>query len=279
MKCSHNAVSYFMLAILMLVFANALSGCAGASEVGNPGNPMPQIPTIEEVGEPSEFELMSLCVSGQASPPIELSKLFDGDIRNIRSQSFSGMTDLDKASVNGITFAPPWAPGMVLIGFDDDTAKLVFSGEYKDWDALNSAFHIKVIDLHSIDYGWALLELNSKTTHPKYIAEQYLNLPGVVHAEPDYYLGDKSNIYPYIPGYEGGALPADTLNESLRYYLFREGGGDCPAGCTENKYWLFSANKDGITYMGYYHIDEYGPAEKPDWWGIAQKAINLYGTY
>jgi hypothetical protein len=278
MKCNYNAGSYFILAILMLVFASALSGCAGASEVGNPGNPGPQIPTIEEVGDPSEFELMSLCVSGHATPPVELSTLFSGDISNIRSQSFSGMTDLDKASVNGITFAPPWAPGMVLIGFDDDTAKLVSSGKYKDWDALNSAFHIKVIDLHSIDYGWASLEFNSRSIHPKYIAEQYLNLPGVVHAEPDFVMGDRSNIYPYIPGYVDGILPDGALN-GLRYYLYRKGDGDCPDGCTENSYWLFSADKDGITYMGYYHTDEYGAPEKPDWWGIAQKAINLYGTY
>jgi hypothetical protein len=241
------------------------------------GNPLPVIPTVEGVDEPSEFELMSLCVSGQATPPAELAALFDGDIRNIRSQSFSGMTEVAKATVTGITFTTPWAPGKVLIGFDDETAKLVSSGKYKEWDAFNSGFHIKDIDLHSIDYGWAFLEFYKKSIHPKYIAEQYKGLPGVVHAEPDYYLGDKSNIYPYIPGYEEGAVSAETLNDNLRYYLFREGDGDCPDGCTENSYWLFSADKDGITYMGYYNPDE--TQENPDWWGMAQKAINLYGTY
>jgi hypothetical protein len=274
MKCNRNAGSYFILAILMLIFACALSGCAGASEVGNP---VPVIPTVEGVDEPSEFELMSLCVSGQASPPAELTTLFNGDIRNIQSQSFSGMTDIDKTVVTGITFTSPWAPGKVLIGFDDNTAKLVSSGQYKEWDGLNSRFNVKEIDLHTINYGWALMEFNSKSIHPKYIAGQYKALPGVTYAEPDYYIGDKSNIYPYIPDYEGGVVSAETLYDNTRYYLFRKGDGDCPDGCTENKYWLFSADKDDITYMGYYSPDE--SQENPDWWGIAQKAINLYRTY
>ena len=276
MKCNHNSGSYFILAILMIIFASALSGCAGASEVGNPGNPMPEIPTIEEVGEPSEFELMSLCTSGQAFPPVELTTLFDGDIRNIRSQLFPEMTEPDKATVTGITFAPPWAPGKVLIGFDDDTASLVASGQYREWDGLNSRFNVKEIDLHTINYGWALMEFNSKSIHPKYIAEQYKALPGIAYAEPDYYIGDKSNIYPYIPGYVDGILPDGALN-GLRYYLYRKGDGDCPDGCTENKYWFFSADNNGITYMGYYNPDK--SPEKPDWWGLAQKAINLYRTY
>ena len=272
-----NRTFPFILMTILIAIAFFVAGCSGGTEVGNPGNPMPVIPTIEGVDEPTEFELMSLCVSGQAVPPVELTTLFDGDIRNIRSQSFSGMTEVDKAIVTGITFTTPWAPGKVLIGFDDDTAKLVSSGQYNEWNGLNLRFNVKDIDLHSIDYGWALLEFNSKSIHPKYIAEQYKALPGIAYAEPDYYIGDKSNIYPYIPGYEEGMLPAGTLNDNMRYYLFRVGGGDCPSGCTENKYWFFSADNNGITYMGYYNPDE--SPEKPYWWGIAQKAINLYRTY
>jgi hypothetical protein len=168
-------------------------------------------------------------------------------------------------------------PGKIIVGFDDFTARLVAAGQYHIWDDLNSRFYLKEIDLSSIDYGLAFLEFNNKSIHPRYIAEQYQTLLGIDYAEKVSYVGDCSNIYPYIPGYDEGGISDGILNDTLRYYLFRKGDGDCPSGCTINDYWLFSADADGIKYMGYYNPDE--SPEKPEWWGIAQKAINLFRTY
>jgi hypothetical protein len=275
MKYCPSRIFEFVLVTFILVIFLSVTGCAGGTEVGNP---VPQTPTLEGLGEPTEFELMALCVSGQATPPKELTNLFEADITNIRSQSYEEVSGFDATPDTGITFTPPWAPGKISIRFDDKTAGLVASGQYKEWDNLNSMFYIKDINLDLIDYGLAFLEFYKKSIHPKYIAEQYETLQGIDYAEPDYIIGDYSNIYPYIPAYEI-TMSEETLNNNIRYYLFRKGYGDCPSGCIDSEYWLFSADKDGITYIGYYNTDEYEFPDKPDWWNIAQKAIDLYRAY
>jgi hypothetical protein len=220
---------------------------------------------------------MALCVSGQSTPPADLADLFDDDITNIRSRSYEEMTASGLIPDTSITFTPPWEPGKIIVGFNDFTAELVAAGQYHIWDELNSRFYLKEIDLSSIDYGLAFLEFNYKSIHPGYIAEQYQTLLGIDYAEKVYYIGDCSNIYPYIPDYYESGISLGNLNDSTRYYVFRKGDGDCPSGCIINDYWLFSVDADGIKYMGYYNPDE--SPEKPEWWGIAQKAINLYRTY
>jgi hypothetical protein len=274
MVCNNKRVlSLISLVFLSLITAFILLGCAGATETGNPAFDITQ---AEEVGDSSEFELMSLCVSGQTYPVQELTDMFSNDITAIRAGSYTEETGNDAEPDTSITFLPPWAPGSIIVGFDDVTARLVEAGLYNEWDGLNQRFSLEKANLSSIRYGMAFLEFSARKVHPKYIAEQYETLSGVEYAEPDYNTGDCSNIYPYIPDYDGGIL-SGNLDGRTRYYLFRKGDGDCPAGCTINEYWLFSADADGIKYMGHYNPDE--SPEKPDWWGIAQASINLYRTY
>jgi hypothetical protein len=274
MDCRNKRVlSLISAALISLSTAFMLLGCAGATETGNP---VIDIQQPEEVSTASEFELMSLCVSGQTYPPRELTEIFENDITSIRSGSYTEEAGEYEDLYTSITFIPPWAPGSIIVGFDDATAKLVAAGLYNEWDELNQKFSLNNADLSSIGYGMAFLEFSVRKVHPKYIAGQYETLSGVKYAEPDYYIGDCSNIYPYIPDYYGGIISGD-LDDHTRYYLFRKGDGDCPSGCTINQYWLFSADDKGITYLGYYNPDE--TSEKPEWWGIARKAINLYRTY
>lgn len=270
---SYRALN-FILATLIIAFLFSATGCAGGTEVGNPVS----VPGgAEGIGEPTEFELMALCVSGQSTPPAEFADLFKNDITNIRSQSYEGTAVSGLIPDTSISFTPPWVPGKIIIGFDDFTANLVATGNYHMWDDLNSKFDLKEINLSSIDYGQAFLEFNNKSIHPRYIAEQYQALLGIDYAEVVSIVGDCSNIYLYIPGYDEGGMSIGALTDMTRYYLYRKGGGDCPSGCTINDYWLFSVDANGIKYMGYYNPDE--SPDEPDWWGIAQKSLNLYRTY
>jgi hypothetical protein len=275
MVCNNKRVlSLISLVFLSLITAFILLGCAGATETGNPA---PGFPQVEGVGDASEFEFMSLCVSGQTYPVQELTDMFSNDITAIRSVSYTEEAGNDAEPDTSITFLPPWAPGSIIVGFDDATAKLVEAGLYTEWDGLNQRFSLKKVNLSSIGYGMAFLEFSARKVHPKYIAGQYKTLAGVEYAEPDYNIGDCSNIYPYIPDYYERGMSFGDLTDTARYYLFRKGDGDCPSGCTINDYWLFTVDEDGIHYMGHYNPDE--SPEKPEWWGIAQKAINLYRTY
>jgi hypothetical protein len=274
MGCKNNRVLSLVSAVFFpVITAFLLLGCAGASETGNP---VPEFPQAEDVSDASEFELMSLCVSGQTYPVQELTDIFSNDITAIRSGSYTKEAGNDEEPDTSITFLPPWAPGSIIVGFDDVTARLVEAGLYKEWDGLNQRFILEKANLSSIRYGMAFLEFSARKVHPKYIAGQYETLAGVEYAEPDYYTGDCSNIYVYIPDYDGGIF-SGNLDSHTRYYLFRKGDGDCPDGCTINEYWLFSVDDKGISYLGYYNPDE--TSEKPDWWGIAQTSINLYRTY
>lgn len=55
-------------------------------------------------------------------------------------------------------------------------------------------------------------------------------------------------------------------------YLFRQGRGDCPAGCTENDFWYFKVTGNQVTYLGHWRR----LAPLPDWWDEAQELIDRY---
>jgi hypothetical protein len=226
------------------------------------------------VNEASEFELMALCVSGELFPPYDLTEIFQDDITDIRSLAFDEESFSDPVPQTDISFSPPWAPGKIGIYFDDETQGVVVLGKYNTWDKLNVKYHAGKINIHTRLSVSATIEFNDKAVHPERIAEEYNDLAGSELAFASHSIGDGSNIYPYIPGYQDAQITSEELNEKTRYYLFRKGDGDCPSGCIINDYWLFSAGADGIKYMGYYNPDE--SPEKPEWWGIAKKAIELY---
>ena len=51
-------------------------------------------------------------------------------------------------------------------------------------------------------------------------------------------------------------------------YVFRNGWGDCPAGCIYNEHWYFTVAGDQPFFVGYYPEYQGGPA--PPWWEEAR---------
>ena len=86
-------------------------------------------------------------------------------------------------------------------------------------------------------------------------------LDGVRSAEPNGWSGDNNNVYPWR--LDGGGLS----------YLWREGWGDCPAGCINNRFWYFRVNDGLIDFVGTFqlHADP-----EPHWWEEAKRAWYHY---
>jgi len=53
---------------------------------------------------------------------------------------------------------------------------------------------------------------------------------------------------------DGSFIHAFALPDGGFALVFKRGGGDCPAGCTENEYWYFRTDGScGVSQVGHYH--------------------------
>jgi len=77
----------------------------------------------------------------------------------------------------------------------------------------------------------------------------------VIWARGNMLFGGWPNIYP-------------LQREAGRTYLFRDAGGDCPAGCTTYGYWYFRFLAGQQEFVGYWN-----PRTEPEpgWWAEAKE--------
>ena len=234
------------IVLLLLLVSCILASCS--SPFGNRNIDL----TAEDY---KEAELIALCLSGELVAPNNLYNQVLEDLADIRSTYGDSF-----GSIQRIRFRSPWVAGNLIISFDSSAAQMVADGEYHAWNQLNEQFQVTDIDTSSIKYQWVLLTFNDRY-HPRRVAEEYKDLPGVRYAEPNGIMGDFSNIYP---------------KESLRgiTYLFREGSGDCPSGCIFNLYWYFVPEWNRPMLRGYW--DPQQESKEPYWWNEAKKNIESY---
>ncbi len=202
-----------------------------------------------------EAELVALCLSGELIAPDDLSSQVLGDLAEIRSIYIEKYSSFSR-----IRFEPPWIPSCLIISFDSATAQQVANDEYHSWDQLNESYEVINIDTSSIRNDWVVLNFRDRL-HPRRLAEIYGTLPGVIYAEPDFWGGDSSRVYPRQT-YRGIT------------YLFYEGWGDCPAGCINKIYWYFGIGYNRPAFIGYWNPQE-DPRE-PDWWRAAKQNIEVF---
>ncbi|WP_437663412.1 hypothetical protein [Sorangium sp. So ce1182] len=86
------------------------------------------------------------------------------------------------------------------------------------------------------------------------LAREYARQPGVIRANPDSTVGDGDDVCLSIAG-------------DRYHYIFKDGAGDCPAGCTSATYWGFSTTPDGaIRPLGMFSTDWRSGSESwPSW--------------
>lgn len=207
-----------------------------------------------------EAKVIALCLSEDITAPDGLCHRVLKDLADIRSSCGDNFTQ-----INTIRFRAPWVPSCIIIGFESGISRLVANGQYNAWDELNKQYQVSEINLRSIEYNWVVLSFKGQL-HPRRLSELYAKLPGVKYAEPNGKIGDGSTIYP------------SSQTMSGLTYLFKNGEGDCPAGCTSNEYWYFVAyeSREAI-FIGYWNPQK--DPKKPDWWSDAEWNIEQYRKF
>lgn len=238
--------------ILMILAVSALAACDSPDSADYGGEKT--VKYIEFGRENAEAELAALWLSGELQAPEELYQSIKDDLSEIRAMYADSLAQLE------IEFAPPWAPSQVLVGLTESGVQKLRSGDFPEFEELNSLFHLAELDTK---LNWAapvaVLTFEGRQ-HPARIAAPYAFLNDVSYAEPNGFSGDWSNVYPW------------RLSDGMSY-LWREAWGDCPAGCINSRFWYFRVTGSGIEYVGTYRL---GDDPEPPWWLEAKTSYFLY---
>jgi hypothetical protein len=207
--------------------------------------------------ENEEAELIALCLSGELVAPDDLYEQVLTDLATIRTK-FSDSLE----AIGQIQFRTPWAAGHLMIGFKDTTVVSIRNGEYHAWDQLNELYGVETIDT-SIIYIMGIVTLHFKgRLHPYRLQEAYAGLAGAWAISVSGTIGDGANVYA-------------RQGEHGMTYLFRNGWGDCPAGCINNEYWYFVFSESNLYYHGHFVVRQ---DTVPDWWEDARQNRENYCT-
>lgn len=241
----------FLLAVVV-----ALASCGDGDGVLGP--PPDGIRITDTPRANREAEEAALWLSGRLIAPQGLYETVRDDLAAIRGEHLGAIPDL------AITFFPPWSVTEIIVLPDDATWDRIHNGEPNAIDELNAIYHATAMDSLRITshYVVAVIEFEGRL-HPGLLAAIYDDADGVVYAQPNGYVGDRSNVYPWE---HGGRMT----------YLFRRGAGDCPAGCTENEFWYFRRGSAGTEFVGHFLM---GADPLPEWWDEAKTAYHSYMGY
>lgn len=170
-----------------------------------------------------DAELLGLEISGALLPPPSLYQQLLNDLTAIR-QAYPDM--------NEIHHYPRWMLGELMVGFTEEAWQQIQDGEYDGLDELNSEYGL--VEMRAMFSTYMLLEFEERY-NPEYLAPLYAAAEGVTFAEPNYFIGDGSDIEAAIPDYTFGLA-----------------WGDCPSGCINRHYWEFSVLDDSVTLRNQY---------------------------
>ena len=141
----------------------------------------------------------------------------------------------------------------IMVSFDEQTMLSVIEGNYHDWQSLNEQYGVD--DIHLID-GARLAVLRFK--HRYFMAtlrDIYLeqSLFGVEEISTNDMSGSPSQD-----------ICLENAANSVRYYIFKQGSGDCPAGCIAKSYSGYKVDAEqNIEAIGQYSTSS--AATEPDW--------------
>jgi hypothetical protein len=248
----HNlSTNRMILTTLLLFLTLLLFGCKGS--VKSPTRPPDKPPEWETPRENREAEEAALWLSDSLVAPEWLYNAILNDLAAIRAEYRDSIPQVN------ITFIPPWVSGKIWVSVTDEAKEKIRRGQYHELDSLNSVFHLTEIDTSFRIGNFVYLTFEGRF-HPERLAELYKQVSSIDYAGASRLIGDWSNVYPWV-----------TLNGLS--YLFREGWGDCPAGCIQSCYWYFKVTSSGIDYIGSWCMTSgQPPGFEPDWWWEARIA-------
>ena len=243
-----------LLDVFLVLLAVVVLTCDSSDPPASAGAKVNE--TVEFGRENAEAELAALWLSGELTAPKALYQTIKDDLSDIRAAYTDSIAELE------IEFVPPWEPSQVLVGFTESGVERLRAGDYPEFDELNDLFHLAELDTK---FHWhsplAILTFEGRQ-HPARIAAPYESFDDVRYAEPNGFVGDWGNVYPW------------WLDEGISY-LWRDAWGDCPAGCINSRFWYFRVTDAGIEYVGTF---EKWVDPEPPWWGEAKAAYFRYRT-
>jgi len=190
----------------------------------------------------TEADRLAMLLSGELRAPDSLKARVWSDLDLIRRRY--GDSHPGTAAV---AFVVPWRIGHLLVRPDSVTLATILMGSYTAWDSLNTEFAFE----HYYQVGTFLWLWFNTTANARAMAGLYVQLPGMLSAFPNGWLGDWPSIWPQAAG--------DTIK-----YVFRMGWGDCPGMCMYSQYWFFKTTPGTAWPVGFW--DEAGGAPVPAWW-------------
>jgi hypothetical protein len=153
-------------------------------------------------------------------------------------------------------FLAPWVIGQLSVKFDSSTAIQVRNHQYDGWNLLDAAFRPDTFLQGPDDLGWTFFGF-TKRYHPIRLAELYKILPGVLIAEPNYYMF-AGGTFPMFPGTQSGEMT----------YVFVINGGDI-----HGPYYYFRYINSKPMYIGQWSGFSGSP---PSWWIDAKRNIDSF---
>jgi len=173
------------------------------------------------------LELLALSVSGTV---VARQEIYDRVVRDVTAIRASHV------EAEGISYFSRDTGNELLLEVDAATFAAIEEHAYHDWDELNARW--RLVNSHILggpsSHGF-LLQFDGIYNIPA-VARGYAELTGVIYAEPDFWIGDRSTI-------------CLTLEGDRYRFVFDRAGGDCPAGCTSHHEFGFSTNRSGaITF-------------------------------
>jgi hypothetical protein len=239
-----------------LVIASALAvATCGSSDDTSPTGSGGAIKRVVLEREDAEAAAMAIWLTGDRYAPEDLYRTINYDLGAIRDRFENDIPEVD------IRFLPPWIVSEVIAGLWDSGIEKLRSGNWPEFTALNDSFHLTELDTTRMSaHSYVTLEFEGQQ-HPVVIGEAYQALDDVQYAEPNGWAGDYSNVY--SRHLDGGGMS----------YLWRDGWGDCPAGCINNRFWYFRVTDGLIDYLGTFEL---GVDPEPHWWDEAKRAYYYY---
>lgn len=187
-----------------------------------------------------DAEILAMESSGELVAPLSLYERIIDDLISIRNNY------PDVSAVN-VSATAGYKMSEMLVGLDDEAMARFESGSYSHWDKLNQKFGVVSVTKGAGSY--VKMQFERGYNIPQ-LASAYMEakMPGMTYAEPNFIMGASQDIC------------LENLADENRLYIFKQGDGDCPAGCISWQYAGFQVDANqAITQLGQFSSFDASP--------------------
>jgi len=222
----------------------------------NPLAPPDQVQLTYSHADTVEAGEFAMWLSGKLRAPDSLISALLYNLNYLRSAFGDSTRYADSVRVPfARRFMAPWNVSELEVMFDSATAEKVKEGQYHAWDSLEA--YLRPDSLGRIYGGWITIFFKPDL-HPRRLTEFYRTLPGIIYAEPSYFIFISEVTFPIFPRFDGKTMS----------YLFTDGSALGP-------FWYFKY-VDGVPH----YVGEWNPpVTVPTWWPEAVLNVKNFSVW